>query len=558
MPRNASGTYTLPAGNPVSAGTLIEAAWANTTLNDLAAEMTDSLSRSGEGGMLASFKIADGTVALPGLAFTLEPGTGLSRLGTNEFDFSVGGSRVIQLNVNGMTVTAGLAVLVDTINESTADAGVTVEGVKLKDSKIEFTDVIIDSPATDTLAIKNTSTADDTPIKLTLQTGETEILFDDVLGEIGFQAPDHTGGGDATLVSAAIAAVSEGTFTTANNTTKLSFRTSVSETASEKASLSSAGNLTVSGTYNGGGTMTTGGNIVIPDGGYVGSASLTTAINILSDGNVSVGGTASDTIGLYVANDTTGDKVGQFYQANSGNTNVALQVSQAGTGTGMYSQVELGTNAAVFGFHNGDSSNIGIGTRGYSVPGYGGFFQTGSATYAGLISYSADSSEYAILGYQNAYGVYTTSLAATGTKSFQIPHGLRPGHVLQHSSIEGPLVDLIYRGSVDLVEGRAEISIDTKFQFTPGTFEWLTKNPQTFTSNETGWDAVRSSFSGDTITIECQNASSTDTISWMVVAERDDPNIRAASKTDSEGNLIVEYPSDSPPPPPPPPSEAAA
>ncbi len=479
MPRNSSGTYTLPAGNPVSAGTLIEAAWANTTLNDLAAEMTDSLSRSGEGGMLTSFKIADGTVALPGLAFTLEPGTGLSRLGTNEFDFSVGGSRVIQLNVNGMTVTAGLAVLVDTINESTADAGVTVEGIKLKDSKIEFSDIVtIDSP---------------------------------VAGELELNA------------------------------------TNVDLNA----------NLDVSGTYTGGGTMTTGGNIVIPDGGYVGSASLTTAINIRSDGNVAVGGTASDTIGLNVENNTTGDKVGQFTQAHASNANNALQVSQAGVGAGLYAQVELGTNSAVFGFHN-SSTSVGIGTRGYSVSGYGVYGQTGAAAYAGVIGYSADATEYAILGYANTYGVYTTSLTATGTKSFQIPHGLRPGHVLQHSSIEGPLVDLIYRGSVDLVEGRAEISIDTKFGFTPGTFEWLTKNPQTFTSNETGWDAVRSSFSGDTITIECQNAT-TDTISWMVVAERDDPNIKAASKTDSDGNLIVEYPSDLPAPPsPPPPSEANA
>jgi len=32
MPRNASGTYTLPSGNPVVAGTTIEASWANTTL----------------------------------------------------------------------------------------------------------------------------------------------------------------------------------------------------------------------------------------------------------------------------------------------------------------------------------------------------------------------------------------------------------------------------------------------------------------------------------------------------------------------------------------------
>ena len=81
---------------------------------------------------------------------------------------------------------------------------------------------------------------------------------------------------------------------------------------------------------------------------------------------------------------------------------------------------------------------------------------------------------------------------------------------------------------------------------TAGTFEWLTKadDVQTFTSNETGWDAVKSSFSGDTITIECQNTSSTDTISWMVVAERGDPNIIGSTLTDDDGNLIIERPSD--------------
>ena len=43
MPRNGSGTYSLPSGNPVVAGTTIEASWANTTLNDVATELTGSL-----------------------------------------------------------------------------------------------------------------------------------------------------------------------------------------------------------------------------------------------------------------------------------------------------------------------------------------------------------------------------------------------------------------------------------------------------------------------------------------------------------------------------------
>ena len=45
-------------------------------------------------------------------------------------------------------------------------------------------------------------------------------------------------------------------------------------------------NLDVSGTYTGGGLMTTGGNIVIPDGGNIGSASDTSAIAIAANGVV--------------------------------------------------------------------------------------------------------------------------------------------------------------------------------------------------------------------------------------------------------------------------------
>ena len=48
-------------------------------------------------------------------------------------------------------------------------------------------------------------------------------------------------------------------------------------------------NLDVSGTYTGGGLMTVGGNVVIPDGGNIGSASDTDAIAIASTGVVTFG-----------------------------------------------------------------------------------------------------------------------------------------------------------------------------------------------------------------------------------------------------------------------------
>ena len=48
MARNGSGTYSLPAGNPVVTGTVISSTWANTTLNDLGNAMTASLAYDGQ------------------------------------------------------------------------------------------------------------------------------------------------------------------------------------------------------------------------------------------------------------------------------------------------------------------------------------------------------------------------------------------------------------------------------------------------------------------------------------------------------------------------------
>ena len=93
------------------------------------------------------------------------------------------------------------------------------------------------------LIIKHSATADDKPVILTLQTGETDIAQDDVLGKIEFQAPDECTGTDAILVAAAIQAVSEGDFSSSSNATSLQFMTGSSEAAAEKMTLTSGGIL---------------------------------------------------------------------------------------------------------------------------------------------------------------------------------------------------------------------------------------------------------------------------------------------------------------------------
>ena len=126
------------------------------------------------------------------------------------------------------------------------------------------------------LVIKDTDTADGSSPTITLQSGDTDIAQDDVLGTINFQAPDEGTGTDAILVAAGIAAVSEGDFSSSSNATKLVFKTGSSEAASEKMSLSSAGLLTVAD------------DIVIGDGKTIGSSSDPDAIAIGSDGDVTL------------------------------------------------------------------------------------------------------------------------------------------------------------------------------------------------------------------------------------------------------------------------------
>ena len=48
MARNGSGTYSLPAGNPVTTGTTISSTWANSTLSDISTALTASIAYDGQ------------------------------------------------------------------------------------------------------------------------------------------------------------------------------------------------------------------------------------------------------------------------------------------------------------------------------------------------------------------------------------------------------------------------------------------------------------------------------------------------------------------------------
>jgi len=162
-------------------------------------------------------------------------------------DFTVSGS-TLTFTTAPAANTSFFAILLGSDNGGTVtptDGSVTpgklsfTDGATIKfgtDSEVELT-----HNADKGLILKHTATGDDKPVSLTLQTGETDIAADDVIGKIEFQAPDEGTGTDAVLVAAGIQAVSEGDFSSSSNATELQFLTGNSAAATAKMVLTSGG-----------------------------------------------------------------------------------------------------------------------------------------------------------------------------------------------------------------------------------------------------------------------------------------------------------------------------
>lgn len=98
MPRDGSGVYTLPAGNPVVTNTVIASVWANGTMSDIAVQLNNVFTRDGLLGPTGPFKVVDGTVAAPGLAWNSEPGLGWYREGANRLSLAAAGRKILGID----------------------------------------------------------------------------------------------------------------------------------------------------------------------------------------------------------------------------------------------------------------------------------------------------------------------------------------------------------------------------------------------------------------------------------------------------------------------------
>ena len=316
-----------------------------------------------------------------------------------------------------------------------------------------------------------------------------------------------------------------------------------------------------------------------PSGTAGNAISFTQAMTLDASGNLVVGGSSANARldvqggGLRVNEDGVGTKV-IWLRSNYAGVDPAIQVQTNNPLLFLTNNTERARITSGGEFLVGETSNLysskilttggPISTRIANVDGnYGDVFVAGYASNSSErnIIRSAVSSVAGISGFQfmisdgggsanvtESFRINRTSCTVVGSLSkgsgsFKIDHPLKPDtHHLVHSFIEGPQADLIYRGKATLVNGSATVNIDDAAGMTEGTFVALCREVQCFTSNESDWDAVRGSVSGNVLTIECQNQNSSATVSWLVIGERKDKHMYDTDWTDENGKVIVEPP----------------
>jgi hypothetical protein len=118
MSRNGSGTYSLPAGNPVVTGTTITSTWSNNTLTDISTALTGSLASDGQTTATGNLKM--GANRITGLADGLASTDAAT---VSQVTAAVAGLGTMSTqNANNVAITGG-AISGTTVGATTAATG---------------------------------------------------------------------------------------------------------------------------------------------------------------------------------------------------------------------------------------------------------------------------------------------------------------------------------------------------------------------------------------------------------------------------------------------------
>ena len=316
-------------------------------------------------------------------------------------------------------------------------------------------------------------------------------------------------------------------------------------------------------------TLAADGSISVSGGGGGGVTAITAGSNITtsgSTGNVTVGVTSGAFVTpgtlsgyatqTYVQNYSvakTGDTMTGALTLSVSGTFPTLQTYQSSTYSSRYATVGYGQNTAfsVYGcVFNTVSPSFGGGAGSFDVwavsqqnASYGSPIPRfsigtgGAANVYGNLNVFADTTTGTQAGNLVVAGTITA-----GTKPFRIPHPVVADKDLVHIAVESPRADMLYRGVVKLTDGYATVEIDANSNMTYGTFAAFTQNVEVVAlRNKDGFTRVKASeVVQGTFHITAEDATCTDNIAWMVVAERADSFMKELNLTDINGRLMPE------------------
>ena len=121
MPRNGSGTYTVP--NTMVSGTTATAADVNGNFSDIATAMSASLPLNGEAAMTGQLPAFSGTLSLPGYTFSGDTNTGIYRPGADAFSLVCGGVSIIDLTTTAATINKNITAASATLTQDFKNTG---------------------------------------------------------------------------------------------------------------------------------------------------------------------------------------------------------------------------------------------------------------------------------------------------------------------------------------------------------------------------------------------------------------------------------------------------